>query len=126
MVQINPGLRKEPKLKSSKEMVDTAINVAEEMKAHRLMVDYSKLQAVLDKAYERAAHTKGRERHAGDRNFEDQPIITITRMVGHGFTRGQAIKKIEEAGRLGKEEAINEILDAIVYLAADVVVLSDT
>jgi hypothetical protein len=52
-------------------------------------------------------------------------ICSEIREEGHGAARFQAKKKITEAKRLPKEEAILELLDAMVYLAADVIVLSE-
>lgn len=84
--------------------------------------DYSHLWKVLKLAYYQAATDKGRERHANEKPFHEQPIITISDMVGHGFTFGQAIKKIQEASSMyrdGKIPAVQaELLGAIVYLAA--------
>lgn len=82
---------------------------------------YSSLADVLVSAYEQAKHGKGMERHASDDAFEDQIIVQIQDMVGGGFARGQAIKKIKESGRLATEPAVREILGAINYLAAYVI-----
>lgn len=83
---------------------------------------YAPLREVLDRAFEQAAFGKGKERHANDKPFLQQPIMEITRMHGIGFVTGQAAKKAQEAvGMVGRKEfpaAHREILGAIVYLAA--------
>ena len=85
---------------------------------------YENLSNVLNRAFEQSAFGKGDERHAGNKPFKDQPIMTIQKAVGHGYTRGQAIKKTQEAQVLlykrGKEAAVAELLGAIVYLSAAV------
>lgn len=87
---------------------------------------YTSLAYVLDKALEQAQSGKGSERHAeDDQPFVDQLICRLARTEGHGFTRGQAIKKIDEAKRLDNKAAIRELLGAINYLAADIIVLMD-
>ncbi len=87
---------------------------------------YAILRDILDAAFRQAAQGKGKERHATDNAWADQPIGTIGRMVGPGFNSGQAIKKLTEAmGMLSRGErdaARREVLGAIVY-AASVVML---
>lgn len=86
--------------------------------------NYTTLRAILDAAFNHAATGKGKERHARDMPFDDQPIMQTTRLVGPGFPLGQAIKKAGEAagmierGELGAAEA--ECLGAINYLAGAV------
>lgn len=84
--------------------------------------DYARLDNVLRSAYAQAAHGKGKERHANNKPFDEQPIIEIARMVGPGFTTGQAMKKLQEATGMfyrGLHEAAKrELLGAIVYAAA--------
>lgn len=83
---------------------------------------YAPLRAILDAAYNQASLGKGKERHANDRPFMQQPIMEITRMHGLGFVTGQASKKAQEAiGMVSRGEhaaAERELLGAIVYLAA--------
>ena len=91
---------------------------------------YEPLEKVLREALEQAAAGKGKERHASDgRAFTDQPIMTIARDVGIGFLTGQAIKKAIESRGLytsrGRSAARNELLGAIVYLAAAVIRLDE-
>ena len=91
--------------------------------------NYAALLSVLMDALDQAAAGKGRERHANDDPFERQSICEITRKHGLAFATGQAAKKLEESHRLlqlrGAEAAINEILGAINYAAAAVIVLRE-
>jgi hypothetical protein len=85
---------------------------------------YASLAEVLDMALEQAQSGKGKERHAEkDQAFSNQLICQLTRTEGHGFSRGQAIKKIDEAKRLDAKAAVRELLGAINYIAADIIVL---
>jgi hypothetical protein len=89
----------------------------------RLTTDpYVTLRTVLNDAYLQSAEGKGKERHANQLPFDQQPILQIARSVGVGFPMGQAIKKISEAsGMLARNQqdaAIAELLGAIVYSAA--------
>lgn len=87
---------------------------------------YTKLHEVLDMAFKQASQGKGKERHATEGEpFERQIICEVCRRVGHGYTWGQAVKKIYEAERLPKDRAIAELLGAINYLAADIIVLME-
>ena len=87
---------------------------------------YEALCDIFTQAIRRAAVGKGRERHSKPGLvFEEQMICSEIREEGHGAARFQAKKKITEAKRLPKEEAILELLDAMVYLAADVIVLQE-
>ena len=85
--------------------------------------DYDVLRRTLSDAYDRAANGKGKERHASDEEFIQQPIFTITRALGNrpDPLLFQAVKKIYESQRLADPAACNELLDAIVYLAAAVI-----
>ena len=78
-------------------------------------------------AYGQAAEGKGKERHANGEKFEDQPIMTIAKGHGLGYQTGQAAKKLQEAHTLlklrGKHAAIQEILGAINYAAAAVLLI---
>lgn len=88
---------------------------------------YAKLQDVLHRAYNQSAKGKGKERHVNKvgQRFEDQPICSLQRLYGQGYAFGQVGKKMEEASRLPKEQAVAELLGGIVYLAAAVVVLEE-
>lgn len=87
--------------------------------------NYLALQQVLDAAYERASRGKGRERHATDNKFEDQPICTELRQLGISPAIFQIRKKALESTRMDPTRAINELLDVIVYAAASVIILSE-
>jgi len=84
--------------------------------------DYASLRSILDEAYTQASAGKGKERHANDRPFDEQPIHAIGQMVGVGFNAGQMMKKAQEAvsmhGRGESEKAVHELLGAIVYAAS--------
>ena len=79
---------------------------------------YEDLRRVLEMAYNQAARGKGKARHADGRAFVDQPIMLIQEMIGPGFGLGQACKKLQESQRLDWSQAQNELLGAIVYIAA--------
>lgn len=87
---------------------------------------YQALADVLAEALSQAADGKGRDRHAqGDTPFDRQPICEIARMCGPGFQVGQAMKKGQEALRLPPGHDEHELLGAINYLAAAVIVLRE-
>ena len=90
---------------------------------------YESLAVVLNEALDQASHGKGKERHANGRDFLDQPIMEISRMVGVGYQTGQAMKKTQEAvgmlNRDQKDRAIAELLGAINYLAAAVILIRE-
>ena len=90
---------------------------------------YSDLRRVLDMAFAQASQGKGKERHANGREFDRQPIMELARMHGLGYPTGQAAKKLQEAHTLlrlrGKEAAIQEILGAINYAAAAVLLIEE-
>lgn len=86
--------------------------------------NYTKLAEVLLAAYKQASEGKGKERHANDLPFEEQPMQTINREQGSidGFLF-QARKKAIEARGLPKGRAQAELLGAINYLAGAVIAL---
>lgn len=85
---------------------------------------YAALVGVLERAYEQSAGGKGKDRHVKSegQRFERQPICELQRLYGSGYAFGQVGKKMEEAQRLPKEQAVAELLGGIVYLAAAVIV----
>lgn len=86
--------------------------------------DYHSLTGVLVRAYEQAAKGKGAVRHADGRPFTEQPMQTISELLGtHEGLLYQAMKKIQESNRLEKEPAIRELLGAINYLAGAIIFL---
>jgi hypothetical protein len=90
---------------------------------------YEKLDKVLADAYQQASDGKGKERHAGGKPFDRQPIMEIGRMVGPGFGLGQAMKKAQEAARMidrgNPMHARHELLGAINYLASVVILIDE-
>lgn len=89
---------------------------------------YIKLKEILDLAYHQASEGKGKERHADDKAFEDQPILTETRALGIAFPAGQARKKILEATKCYKDfpdRAIADLLGAINYISAEIIYINE-
>jgi len=94
----------------------------------RVEVDsgYVSLFGVLKEALEQAQAGKGKERHAKDGEpFEQQKICEITRRVGLGGPLFQVCKKTIEAQKLGGERGVQELLGAINYLAAAIIVMRE-
>ena len=88
---------------------------------------YQHLQDVLNRAYSQAESGKGAERHGQDLPFTDQPMQTISRLIGthHGLLY-QAIKKAQESTRLPTvDRQVAELLGAINYLAGAVIYLEN-
>lgn len=85
---------------------------------------YAYLESVLDAALHQAAAGKGKERHACDRPFDQQPMQLISDLLqstdGMAY---QAIKKIQEAARMDYEPAIRELLGSINYTAGAIIKL---
>lgn len=90
---------------------------------------FEDLCEVLMEALDQSQHGKGAVRHGRKRAFSEQPIFAIPELLGDrfgGFTRGQAVKKIVESAGLEPEHAAQELLGAIVYLAASIIALRET
>ena len=87
---------------------------------------YEQLESILNEALEQAAAGKGKERHANERAFEDQPMQLISKLLddNHGLAF-QAIKKVQESLRLPDDRAIRELLGAINYIAGMVIFLRE-
>lgn len=83
---------------------------------------YESLANVLQRAYGQAAIGKGAERHACDRPFSEQPMQSISELLGtaDGLLY-QAMKKIQESKRLDKDAATRELLGAINYIAGAII-----
>lgn len=82
--------------------------------------DYLPLLRTFLGALEQAAYGKGRERHANDLPFVEQPILTMAHMLDSdaGLAQ-QVIKKTIEARTLPTKAArINELRGTLVYAAA--------
>lgn len=83
---------------------------------------YESLASVLLRAYNQAAHGKGAERHACDRPFTEQPMQSISGLLGsHTGLLYQAMKKVQESERLDVDAQIRELLGAINYIAGAVI-----
>jgi hypothetical protein len=88
---------------------------------------YDALRAVLLRALEQAEHGKGKERHASEGEaFHEQQIVKFGEWLGScHFQVGQACKKAIESTRLPRDRAVAELLGAMVYLAAAVLVVEN-
>ena len=83
---------------------------------------YDSLQYVLHRAFLQASAGKGKERHAQDLPFTEQPMQSISALLGsHKGLQYQAIKKIQESNRLPHERAVAEMLGAINYIAGAII-----
>jgi hypothetical protein len=87
--------------------------------------EYAKLELVLAEALLQASVGKGHKRHSSGESFEDQPICEISRRLGLAFPLGQAVKKIYESKRLSHKQAKHELLGAINYLAAAIILIDE-
>ena len=90
---------------------------------------YAPLWRVLDAAYDQAANGKGKERHANDKPFTDQPIMEIARMTGIDAHSYQIMKKAQEASSMFKrgdfEAAKAEFRGVIIYAAAAILLAEE-
>lgn len=97
--------------------------------AASVLPGYEPLAEILQTALDQAQAGKGKERHANGREFDRQPIMEIGRMVGLGYPTGQAKKKIQEAvgmfNRGEADRAVNELLGAIIYSAAAILLIRE-
>lgn len=87
---------------------------------------YDVLRAVFADAVTQANAGKGKERHAGaGEAFHDQQIVQFGEWMGGSpvFAIGQACKKSIESTRLSPDRARAELLGALNYLAAAIIVL---
>jgi len=104
-------------MKPFKHVSDNAIEAAD---------GYEMLAWVLMEALDQAQHGKGKERHAeGGKPFHAQDICQEARDLGLAYPIGQARKKAKEALRLPAGKAIEDLLGAINYLAAAVIVVHE-
>jgi len=83
---------------------------------------YKSLQDVFDNAFTQASQGKGKERHADNKPFDQQPIMWIEEHF-KSFQLGQAIKKIHESQGLPLERAVAELYGAINFIAAHIIFL---
>lgn len=87
---------------------------------------YERLEYVYLSAYKQAAHGKGHERHANEEPYDQQKICVYNEKLGSiDGAIFQAMKKATEAPRLPRRAAVAELLGAINYLAAAVILLED-
>lgn len=94
------------------------------MSRREALPGYELLADVLDAALEQAQAGKGKERHACGEAFHDQQIVQLGEwMSSTAFAVGQACKKSIESTRLPADRARAELLGAINYLAAAVILL---
>lgn len=86
------------------------------------VLGYESLLHVLARAHEQAALGKGAERHACTRPFTEQPMQSISRLLGNetGLLY-QAMKKIQESQRMDQDAAVKELLGAINYIAGAII-----
>ncbi len=83
---------------------------------------YESLADVLDRAFAQAAAGKGAERHACSRSFNEQPMQSISALLGsHTGLLYQAMKKIQESERMDTQAAVRELLGAINYVAGAII-----
>jgi len=88
--------------------------------------NYYELADVFNRAYNQAADGKGKERHANtNEQFRRQIICEVARRVGVGYQLGQAVKKIYESQRLDSDAGVRELLGAINYIAAAVIIMEE-
>ena len=90
---------------------------------------YYDLVEVFNDAFLQASSGKGCVRHSYSfkENFKDQLICEMDRRLD-GNARGpryQAVKKIYESARMDPDSAIHELLGAINYIAAAIILLKE-
>jgi len=87
------------------------------------VIGYEPLASVLDEALAQAQAGKGKERHANGEPYDEQKIVTLNLQIGseHGAIF-QGCKKAQESARLDAERGDAELLGAINYLAAAVII----
>lgn len=85
--------------------------------------DYSDLLAVLLGALDQAAYGKGRERHANDAAFADQPMQAISDLLASPLGMAyQVAKKVVEATNMPSvEQQERELFGAINYTAGMII-----
>jgi len=89
---------------------------------------YNTLATVLSMAFDQASVGKGKVRHADNEPFDKQIICEVSRRLQNHPTAAplfQAVKKIYESGRLNPPAAIHELLGAINYTAAAIILLKE-
>jgi len=102
---------------STLEQIERMAGLDQSSERSEYLGDYASLRRVLGEACDQASKGKGRERHAQDLPFEQQPMQKLLDLYGFGFGAGQIGKKVQEAARLPRAKAEQELLGAIVYAA---------
>lgn len=97
-----------------------------EFRNHKDSNDYSELVKVLHDALTQAAYGKGRERHANDLPFSQQPMQAISSMIDSPLGMVyQVCKKVCEGVNLPThEQRVRELLGVINYTAGIVIWLN--
>lgn len=95
----------------------------------RVVDGYGPLFEQLVAALNQSQRGKGKERHANDQAFVDQPILSMARMVGVGGPAQQVMKKTQEAVGMSARgqhgAAVAELHGAIVYAAAMAILIGE-
>lgn len=91
---------------------------------------YKSLNDVLSEAVNQASSGKGKDRHSysEEEPFEKQVLCEISRrLTPRNFSCPlyQAVKKIYESTRLDNEHAKHELLGAINYIAAAIILIDE-
>lgn len=90
---------------------------------------YEDLFGELITALDQCQKGKGKQRHANERPFLQQPIMTMSRMMGPGGPAQQVMKKTQEAVGMSSrgeyDRAIAELHGAMVYAAATVLLIRE-
>lgn len=93
----------------------------------RVVPGYEALFDELVEALKQSQDGKGKERHANDLPFAEQPLMRLSRMCGPGGPAQQVMKKTQEAlgmhGRGETDRAIAELHGAIIYAAATILTM---
>jgi hypothetical protein len=96
------------------------------VKSVKFVPGYDDLLDILLEAYVRASQGKGHQRHArGNEPFKDQYILRGSRIFGEGSLNYQIGKKNEETVGMATEQKVKELLDIIVYSAAEIILLRE-
>lgn len=90
---------------------------------------YYELAKVFNDAFIQASYGKGSERHSYSvtENYKDQLICEMDRRLDGNACgpRYQAVKKIYESARMNPQKAVHELLGAINYIAAAIILLKE-
>lgn len=102
------------------------MNYKEIVKEVKFVPGYDDLFRILMEAYRRASVGKGHQRHFQGEPFRQQWILRGSRMFGSGSLNYQIGKKNEEIIKIeGAGRKVDELLDIIVYAAAEIILLRE-